>query len=431
MSERGGWRACPSGHFCGRLALALALFGAVCGCSRSNPAGPSGATSAPMKSAATMSASARPAPAAPSALPSARPTKNRPEPAATTRVILEERGDAGLGSIHAGELADVGPGGPASAARDGVVLLTKDDRVLLAKRSPGSKPTSATLTSVDEAPAAFRLLAKPPSIASGFAYWVSQGRLVRRALGDGELESLRDDARPGTRVSAAEFGGTAAVAYIGQPDSEGTSHARLWLEGLPPLELTPEGAGASSVALTAHGDGLLAVAIDGRSAMTPVHARRITWQGRQPRLADDVVVWVAGSAQAFTEIVVGSSQGRAFAYLPTARDVSHFALASLDLGSEPRLDSEVTFFDYPNGIDLAPVASAELCGRPHVAFARPTTPAPGAPQELVLAEPGSGRMLNLANSRGFVSVSLAAQPGGALLAYVADGRTWARGLTCR
>jgi hypothetical protein len=409
------------------MALVLAFLGAVCGCSRSDPAGPSGATSTLTKSAATIRASA----ATPSAMGSAGPARTRPEPAATSRVIVEEGSDAGLDGIHAGELADIGPGGPASAARDGVVLLTKDDRVLLAKRSPGSKPDRATLAPVDEAAAAFNPMAKPPSIASGFAYWVSQGRLVRRALGGGELEPLRDDARPGTRASAADFGGKVAVAYIGRPDSEGTSRARLWLEGLPPLELTPDGAGASSVALTPHGDGLLAVAIDGRSAMTPVHARRISWPGKQPRLADDVVVWVAGSAQAFTEIVVGSSQGRAFAYLPTARDATHFALASLDLGSEPHLDSEVSFFDYPNGIDLAPVATTELCGRPHVVFARPTTPAPRAPQELVLAEPGSGRVLNLANSRGFVSVSLAPLPGGALLAYVADGRTWARGLACR
>jgi hypothetical protein len=311
------------------------------------------------------------------------------------------------------------------------VLVTKDDRVLLAKRSPGAKPDSAKFAPVDEPAAAFSLLGKPPSIAGGFAYWISQGRLVRRALAGGELELLRADARPGTRASAAEVGGKVAVAYIGRPDGEGTSHARLWIDGMPPLALTPDGAGASSVALTAHGEGMLAVAIDGRSAMTPVHARRITWQGKQARLAEDVVVWVAGSAQAFTEIVVGSSRGRAFAHLPTGRDVTHFALASLDLGSEPHLDSEVAFFDYPNGIDLAPVAAAELCGRPYVAFARPTTPAPRSTQELVLAQPGGGRTLNLANSRGFVSVSLASVPGGALLAYVADGRTWVRGLRCR
>lgn len=430
MSERGTTRAL---HFPGGMTLAVLLVTAACGRGRSTPGGPTGSPSATTKSAGTVSAVAArsAASAAPTAAESSRPPRGRPEPAPTTRVIVEEQGDAGLGGIRSGELTDVGPGAPARAFRDGVVLLTKDDRILLAARAAGSKPELARIEPVAEAAAAFSLLAKPPSVAGGYGYWISQGRLVRRALGGGELELLRDDARPGTRTAAAEIGGKTAVAYVSRPDSEGTSRARLWLEGSPVLELTPDGAGASSVALTQHGDGLLVVAIDGRSAMTPVHARRVTLEGKQVRLGEDVVVWVAGSAQAFTEIVVGSSQGYAFAHLPTERDVTHFALASVDLGREPHLDSEVSFFDYPNGIDLAPVATAELCGRPYVTFARPTTPAPRAPQELVLAAPGGGQTLNLANSRGFVSVSAAAVPGGGLLAYVADGRTWVRGLACR
>lgn len=354
-----------------------------------------------------------------------------PEPATTTRIIAEERSDAGLAGIHAGELADVGPGGPASAAREGVVLVTKDDRVLLAARAPGSKPELTKIAPIDEPAPSFGLLAKPPSVAGGHAYWVSQGRLVRRALAGGELELLRDDARLATRTAAAEIGGKAAVAYLGRPDAEGTSHARLWIDGAPPLDLTPDGAGASSVALTQHGNGLLAVVIDGRTAMTPVHARRISFDGKQARLSEDVVVWVAGSAQAFTEIVAGSSRGRAFAHVPIERDATHFGLASVDLGNEPHLDSEVSFIDYPNGIDLAPTAAAELCGRPYVVFARPASPVPRAPQELVLAEAGGEQTLALADSRGFVSVSLAALPGGGLVTYVADGRTWARGLACR
>lgn len=426
MSERGTLRAL---HYRGGLTLAVLLASQAC--SRSTPGGPTGSASATTKSAGTVNASAPHGKLAASSAPSSQPPPARPEPVSTTRVIVEEPGDAGLAGIRTGKLTDVGPGGPASATPDGVVLLTKDDRVLLARRASGSKPESAEIAPVDEPTAAFGLLAKPPSIAFGYAYWISQGRLVRRSLRGGELELLRDDARPGTRTSAAEVAGQTAVAYVGRPDSEGTSRARLWVEGVPPLELTPDGAGASSVALTRHGEGLLAVAIDGRSAMTPVHARRITFEDKQVRLGEDVVVWVAGSAQAFTEIVVGSSQGRAFAHLPTERDVTHFALASVDLGPEPHLDSEVSFFDYPNGIDLAPVATAELCGRPYVAFARPTTPTPRAPQELVLAAPGGGQTLNLANSRGFVSVSLAPLPKGALVAYVADGRTWARGVACR
>jgi len=147
-------------------------------------------------------------------------------------------------------------------------------------------------------------------------------------------------------------------------------------------------------------------------------------------LGADVVVWVGGSAQAWTETFVGSAAGRAWAHVPIERDVTHFGLASVDLGAEPHMDSDVAFFDYPNGIDLAPVGTAELCGRAHVAFVRPTAPAPRSPEELVLARLDTSELLPLANARGFASVSLASVPGGGLLAYVADARTWARGLSC-
>ncbi len=94
------------------------------------------------------------------------------------------------------------------------------------------------------------------------------------------------------------------------------------------------------------------------------------------------------------------------------------------------MDSSVAFFEYPNGLDLAPVSPAELCGKAHVAFVRPTTPVPRSPQELVLVRLGTNEAITLANARGFASVSLAGVPGGGLLAYVADGRTWARGIGC-
>jgi hypothetical protein len=221
-----------------------------------------------------------------------------------------------------------------------------------------------------------------------------------------------------------------AVVFLGRADSEGTSHARLWVEGKEPLDLTPDGAGASSVALTRVGDHLLATAIDGRSAMTPLHARTVSFGQGNVELGADVVAWVGGPAQAWTETFVAAESGHAWAQVPIERDMTHFGLANVDLGAEPRMDAEVAFFDYPNGIDLAPVATAELCGRAHVAFVRPTATAPRSPQELVLARLGTSDSVTLANARGFASVSLASVPGGGVVAYVSDGRTWARGLGC-
>ena len=98
--------------------------------------------------------------------------------------------------------------------------------------------------------------------------------------------------------------------------------------------------------------------------------------------------------------------------------------------TKPRMDTEASFFDYPNGLDLAPAAAADVCGRAVLAFVRPTLAAPRSPAELVLSEPASGRTVRVAEARGFASVSVSAAAGGGLLAYVADGRTWAVGIGC-
>jgi hypothetical protein len=355
----------------------------------------------------------------------------RPPAPPPTSVKVEFPADAGLSGLRLGELFDIGPAGPATASSTAVVLLTRKDQLLTAPLV-GSDPSRAKLPAVNAEAAELSPLGRGPSIASGTAYWVSRGRLVRRALGGGgELEVLRDDAREACRTSAVEIQGTTLVSYLGKADEEGTSRARLWSSSGAPLDLTPDGAGASSVALTLLGpDQALAVAIDGRSAMTPLHARVIEVNGGRAKLAEDVVAWVGGPAQSYTEVVAGSSGGNGWAAVPLERDATHFGLATLEIGPKPRMDTEASFFDYPNGLDLAPAAAADLCGRLVFAFVRPTQAAPRAPAELVLAEPGSGRTLRVAQARGFAGVSVSAAAGGGLLAYVADGRTWAVGIGC-
>ena len=159
--------------------------------------------------------------------------------------------------------------------------------------------------------------------------------------------------------------------------------------------------------------------------LTPLHARAISLDGA-PVLGPDVVAWVAGPAHSFTEVSAGSDGTNVWALLPIERDATHFGLATVALGSEPSMDAPVAFFDYPNGVDLAPVATAHLCGKTYVVLARPAAPAPRSPQELVMAPIAGGETAVLANASGFAAVSLSSAPGGGLVAYVADGRTWAR-----
>jgi len=417
-----GRRARDRQALLGMHAVSLVALGV--GCSRAEPVRrvPSTTTSAPAAAAATLAASTSASPASHAPVPSARP--------ATTNVV-EQKTDAGIPGLILGELAEVGPAAPATVTADGVVLVTKDDRVMLAARSPAAHAEKARFSPIDAPGSAFAPLARGPGVAGGFAYWISRGRLVRRAFaGEHGLELLADDARDKSRVTAVQANGKTVAAFLGRADQEGASHARLWVEGGTLLDLTPDGAGASSVSLVRAGDHVLATSIDGRSAMTPMHARRIELASSGATLGPDVVVWVGGPSQGWTETVVGSEGGHAWAHVPIERDVTHFGLASVDLGTEPHMDSEVLFFDYKNGLDLAPVATAELCGHATVAYVRPTRSEPHSPEELVLVRLGTNAATVVTGARGFAGVSLTAVPGGGAIAYVADGRTWAMALGC-
>jgi hypothetical protein len=97
------------------------------------------------------------------------------------------------------------------------------------------------------------------------------------------------------------------------------------------------------------------------------------------------------------------------------------------------MDPKTAWRGYPNGLDVAPVASASFCGTAFVAYVRPETPQPEARQVLELAEiteSGLGRAELVGSALGFANVSLAAATNSAVLAYVADFRTFASTLRC-
>ena len=268
----------------------------------------------------------------------------------------------------------------------------------------------------------------------GYAYWISKTRLVRRRIDRiSTLDELARAARDGTRVSAARAGDRPSAAYIGQGASGLV--ARLWVEGQAERELSPEGSAANSVALvTPTASELIAVTLEGRTAMTPVHGRRIQIaKDGSTRLADDVVVWVGSSAQPLTELTaLASSAGDVWAFSAIERDITHFGLARIRVGSPPSSNAEASWRDYPNGMDPAPIAAANVCGEPVVIFAQPSEARPHAPQELHLAmnrPEALGASQVVARARAFSDVSIAALEAGALISYVADRRTW--GLTVR
>ncbi|HVY28285.1 MAG TPA: hypothetical protein VHB79_17130 [Polyangiaceae bacterium] len=331
-------------------------------------------------------------------------------------------------------LNDIGPAAPAAAFEHGVVLVTRTDELVFSRLeqppSKSKKPAAGALRDVTLGAQSFWPVARGPAVSATHVYWVSKGRVVRRALAGGELEVLTNDARDGTRVAVA--GSPDVVAYITQPVGKQDSLARLRLPDGRKLDLTPEGAAASSVALTSMGEDVMVSYIDGRSGMTPVHARRL--HGKTGTLDPDVVVWVSGATQGLTEIsCVGSSNG-SWLMLPVEKDASHFGLATLAVERDPKMDPPLRWRVYENGLDRSPVASTTLCGAPVAAYVRPIDPRPEANQELVLSQltlDETASSEQVATARGFADVSLYPLPEGALLAYVADRRTWGRLIRCK
>lgn len=339
------------------------------------------------------------------------------------------------------DLVDVAPAGPSAATPIGVVLVTRDGRTQLARLSngvaSGPSPARTPITPLEASSADFVALERGPATSGGFAYFVHGGHLVRRQLGNGEIENLAEDARSYTRVAVPDLPldkAPAIAAYVARhPTEKDTLIAKLWVEGQGTVPLTPDGSAGNSVALARAGGGYLAISLESRTGMSPLHARRISFSSGKVKLSSDLVPWVAGTAQPLSEIHAVGDPWSVWALLAMERDATRFGLARIDLGLEPRMGATVHWREYPNGVEPAVVASGYLCDRPVVLYARPANAEPHATQELQLASigpDGLGPATIVASSRAFADASFASLDGGALVVYVADRRTWARRLRC-
>ena len=396
----------------------------------------------------------RPAAAAPAAeTASARPPKAASRPSAAWQVPSAAPPDSGASEPSrwvVDELGDCGPAGAAVATPRGVAFVTKSDDVVLAPlgalpRSK-SKAGKCAVAPVSTEASELTAFARSPAAVGDAVYWISNGHLARRSVAAngkvGKLEVLATDARDGAHVSTAPPPGgdsklPAVVAYIARPITPGGAlRARIWMEGAGAQDLTVEGAAANTVALATTATGYVALSLEGRSGMSPVHARTVEYAAgnRRLELGEDVVVWLAGPSHPLTQLAAVSHGKVLWGLVAVERDITRFGLAQVAVGPAPRMNSPVTWHDYPNGIDPAPIAASEVCGEPVVLFARPADRAPSSPQELHLAalsSKGLGPSTVVARAKAFSTVSLAPLEGGALVAYVADWRTWTRTVRCR
>jgi hypothetical protein len=244
--------------------------------------------------------------------------------------------------------------------------------------------------------------------------------------------------RSGSRISAASLGTHAALAYLAsRKTSEGwVNEAWLAVDDDPPLKLSEDGSGATWVGLAPSPGGLLAIAVDARTALTAMHARRIAHDGRV-RFGEDVVVFVGGPGDSRTRAApVLDPSGAGWALVPIAKDVGAFGLAVVRLESPPRVDEPVAWSMYPNGLDPAPIAASWSAGRTWVARVVPLTAAPAAPRALEVGQLDDGGAFvpldRLATHGNPSDVALTVDHRLALwVAWVDAAGAWIERLACR
>jgi hypothetical protein len=274
--------------------------------------------------------------------------------------------------------------------------------------------------------------------AGDYAFCPDRTGSVHRARLDGTGDRVVASSRAGSRIAAGVLGTRAAAAYLAsRKTSEGwISEAWLAVEDDPPQRISEDGSGATSIVLVERGGGLLALAVDARSALTALHARTIGYDGHV-RLGEDVVVFVGGPGDRRTGAALAlPASGPGWALLPIAKDAGTFGLAIVRLEDPPRVDEPVVWSMYPNGLDPAPIAAA--AGGPHTWVARvlPRAAQPGSPRTLELGQIGpDGAFLPrtivlTSGDPGDVSLAVDAQ-GAPWVAWV-DGRgAWLERFACR
>jgi hypothetical protein len=248
-------------------------------------------------------------------------------------------------------------------------------------------------------------------------------------------DAMVAQARAGTRIGASVVGGHELLAFVreGKTTEGETLEAWLWSDDGKTQRLSDDGSGATFAMLAPRGEGGLAVMLDARSAMTPVHARTVTWNDRAI-LGPDAVVFLGGGAERHTRAALAvTSSGAATVLLPIARDLA-FGLAVARVDVVPRTDSAVSWTDYDNGLDPAPVAATVGAARSLVARVIPLGKRPHAPRAIELGrvtDGGAFVSLGIVPTHGDpVDVAVAADGSALVLAYMDQGGTWIERRIC-
>jgi hypothetical protein len=392
------------------------------------------------RTAATPTASPTPPPPVPA-------TTTEPTPAASTALPATADASAATCRVLRGPI-ELPLRVPASLAIRGDTLeavMNEDGHPRVASLSAGPLPLGpvpAGRETADGDPRAGVGLAVPCAMAQERIFCPDRSGAVHRTTRGQDDDHVVASSRPASRIAAATIGGAhVALSYLAsRQTSEGwVSEAWLAVDDDPPLRVSEDGSGATSLALAERGPALLALMVDARTALTAMHARSVGYD-RSVRLGEDAVVFVGGPGDRRTRAALAvPPAGPAWSLLPIAKDVGSFGLAIVRIDEPPRVDEPAVWAMYPNGLDPAPVAAVWVGGRSPVTWVarvRPRAAEPTSPRVLELAQiapDGSLSQRDLVPTTGNpTDVALALDPFGALwLAWVDGGGSWLERLACR
>jgi hypothetical protein len=186
--------------------------------------------------------------------------------------------------------------------------------------------------------------------------------------------------------------------------------------------------------LAPRGDGAVAVYLDTRTSMVPVHARHVGVRGDKGdklALGADFVVFVGGAPERGIDFALGLGNKELFALVPMAHDTADFGMASVPIHDPPKIDVPAVWSLYPNGLDPAPIAAAGG----FVVRVRPREREPGSPRVLELGRIDDAGVFTtlgaVADGRRITDVTMAIdKDGGVWLLYGDSNATFLERRLC-
>lgn len=272
----------------------------------------------------------------------------------------------------------------------------------------------------------------PCAFAGGLWFCADAAGNIHRMAGVGVEGPVIAEARPGAMIAAAPIGGSRVVyAYLAdRKTTEGsTTVAMAAIDGAPPETLSEDGAGATFVTLAPRGDEVIALYLDQRRVLTPVHARIIRANGKIGFGPDAVIFVGGGSDGRLSGAVARGAPGNEFGLLALDKDDKEFGMAAVRIDEPPRDDARVTWSLYPAAMERAPFAVTQGAAPARVLRVRPAGPGADAKRVLELGEldasGGYKPSCPVAEGARFADPAIAVDRRGALwIAYTDADGTW-------